>query len=81
MDGYHATILSGVILVKGAVAAAGAVVVDVPPYAMTGGVPAGLVDIAFLMKSLKNFKVDCPHFNKRNGREINMIYVKQLYGC
>lgn len=46
--GYGATILSGVHIGQGAVVAAGAVVtVDVPPYAVVGGVPAKIIKYRF----------------------------------
>lgn len=42
--GYRATILDGVTIGQGAIAAAGAVVTkDVPPYAIVGGVPAKVI--------------------------------------
>lgn len=46
--GYGATIMSGVHIGKGAVIAAGAVVVkDVPPYSIVGGVPAKVIKYRF----------------------------------
>ena len=46
--GFGATILSGVHIGKGAVIAAGAMVVkDVPPYGIVGGVPAKLMRYRF----------------------------------
>lgn len=46
--GYRATILDGVTIGQGAVVAAGAVVAkDVPPYAVVGGNPAGVIKMRF----------------------------------
>lgn len=46
--GHGATILSGVSIGKGAIIAAGAVVIkDVPPYAVAGGVPARVIKYRF----------------------------------
>ena len=46
--GYGSIILSGVTIGQGAVVAAGAVVAsDIPPYAVAGGVPAGVLKYRF----------------------------------
>jgi chloramphenicol O-acetyltransferase type B len=58
--GYGATVLSGVIVGDGAVIAANAVVTkDVPPYAITGGIPAEIIEYRFspdIIKSLLEIK-------------------------
>ena len=44
LDGYGATILSGVTIGKGSIIAAGAIVTsDIPPYAIAGGNPARII--------------------------------------
>lgn len=46
--GYRSMVMSGVVIGKGAVIAAGSVVTkDVPPYAIVGGVPAKLIRYRF----------------------------------
>lgn len=77
--GFGATILSGVTIGKGAIIAAGSLVVkDVPPYSIFGGNPANLIKYRFnqeviddlLKMDLLNFKED---FIKDN---IERFYTK-----
>lgn len=53
--GANATILSGVTIGDGAVVAAGAVVTEsVPPYAIVGGVPAGVIKYRFEARAIES---------------------------
>lgn len=60
--GLNTTIMSGVHIGKGAIIAAGSVVVsNVPPYAIVGGVPAQIIKYRFsstIIKELLKVKID-----------------------
>lgn len=68
--GYRSVILSGVHIGKGAVIAAGAVVVsDVPPYAIVGGVPAKIIKYRFednIIDELKKINMSSINHNNIN---------------
>ena len=76
--GYRATILSGVHIGKGAIIAAGAVVVnDVPAYAIVGGVPATVIKYRFdkEVRDLLNKKLDYNEINKNFiDTKIDLLY-------
>lgn len=78
--GYRATILSGVHIGKGAIIAAGAVVVnDVPEYAIVGGVPATIIKYRFdeEMRGLLNKNLDYKKINKTFiNTKIELLYKK-----
>ena len=75
--GYGAMILSGVHIGQGAVVAAGAVVTeDVPPYAVVGGVPAGVIKYRFSDELISELvKVDY----SRLTREMIQEHESELY--
>ena len=76
--GYRATILSGVHIGKGAIIAAGAIVVnDVPAYAIVGGVPATVIKYRFdkEVRDLLNKKLDYKKINKTFiDTRIDLLY-------
>ncbi len=77
--GYRATIMSGVHIGQGAVIAAGAVVTkDVPPYAIVGGVPAGVIKYRFGEDTIrKMLNVDYSAIDKQYiENHIEEIYTK-----
>ena len=75
--GYGATILSGVHIGQGAVIAAGAVVTgNVPPYAVVGGVPAGILKYRFDEEMIKELlKIDYSKLDE----EIVEKHIDDLY--
>ncbi|MBL0356227.1 MAG: CatB-related O-acetyltransferase [Chitinophagaceae bacterium] len=60
--GFGAIVLSGVTIGKGAIIAAGSVVVkDIPPYAIAGGNPAEVIKYRFsedIINAMKGFSID-----------------------
>ena len=75
--GYGATILSGVHIGQGAVITAGAVVSrDVPPYSVSGGVPARVLKYRFSEKIIQ--KLMMVDFEKLDERLISS-HIDELY--
>lgn len=75
--GQRATILSGVHIGQGAIIAAGAVVTkDVPPYAMSGGVPAKIIKYRFTPEIIeKMLKIDYSKLDKQTiQNNIDKLY-------
>lgn len=68
--GENVTVLSGVHIGKGAVVAAGSIVVsDIPPYAIYGGNPAKLIKMRFseaVIDKLMKCKLDVTRLNANN---------------
>lgn len=77
--GYGAIILSGVHIGQGAVIAAGAVVtVDIPPYAIVGGVPAKVLKYRFESDMIEELlKIDYSKLDKEMIEEhIDDLYIE-----
>lgn len=78
--GYRSTILSGVMIGRGAVVAAGSVVTkDVPPYAIVGGVPARILKYRFSDEMIKELqKIDYSRLDDDVVREKIKLFYEPL---
>lgn len=77
--GQRVIILSGVHIGQGAVVAAGAVVTkDVPPYAIVGGVPAGVIRYRFNQNIIeKLLQIDYSRLDENTVKEnIDRLYTQ-----
>lgn len=72
--GYGAIILSGVKVGRGAIIAAGSVVVnDVPEYAIVGGNPAKFIKFRFNEEEISKYKeIDFSKINKTNYKNLKI---------